>query len=277
MSQPKEPPLEQIHAIRLKDIHISKDNVRHSDPTKDLDELAKSIRRHGLLQPVVLLGEPGKPPYELISGQRRFLAHEQILKTPNIRAVFAGDLSKTEAVVRSLVENLQRLELGYDDTAKAITFLYEKLGKDERKVQKETGLSLRKIRDFILIEARATPQMKTLLKQRKISSADVKRAIRAAQDDLEKAEDLVELIIQHKPTKHQKERIVAYGERHKGFSAERILGDAMKPHIEQNIMISLSEDLLQGLEKAMQSLSMEAEELAVKVLSDWLRGQGFVE
>lgn len=277
MSQPKELPLEQIHAICLKDIRISTDNVRHSDPTKDLDELAASIKQHGLLQPVVLLGEPGKPPYDLISGQRRFLAHQQILKTKTIRAVFAGKLSKTKAVVRSLVENLQRVELDYDDTAEAITYLYENLDKDEYKVQKETGLSIRKIRDFILIKARATPKMKVLLKQNKVSPADVKRAIRAAQDDLKKAEELVELIVQRKPTAHQKRRIVMYGERHKGFSAERILGDAMKPHVEQNIMISLSEDLLQGLEKATVSLSMEAEELAVKVLSDWLRGQGFVE
>ncbi len=277
MNQPKERPLEQIHEIHLKDIHMSEANVRHSDPTKDLAELAKSIRRHGLLQPVVLLGEPGKPPYDLISGQRRFLAHQQILKTQTIRGVFAGKLSKTQAVVRSLVENLQRVELDYDDTAEAITSLYENFDKDEYKVQKETGLSIRKIRDFILIKARATPKMKVLLKQNKVSPADVKRAIRAAQDDLKKAEELVELIVRHKPTTHQKRRIVAYGERNKKLSAERILEDAMKPHIEQNIMISLSEDLLRGLEKATVSLSMEAEELAVKVLSDWLRGQGFVE
>lgn len=277
MNQLKEPPLEQIYEISLKDIRISSNNVRLTDPTKDLDELAASIKLHGLLQPVVLLGEYGKPPYELISGQRRFLAHQQILQAETIRAVFAGNLSKTEAVVRSLVENLQRVELDYDDTAKAVTYLYEKLGKDERKVQKETGLSLRKIRDLILIKARATPRMQELLTQKKVSLADIKRAIRAAQDNLHKAEELLELIIKHKPTAHQKRRIVTYGERNKALSAERILSDAMKPHIEQNIIISLSEDLLQGLEKATESLSIEPEELAVKVLTDWLRVQGFVK
>ena len=104
MNRPKELPLEQIHEIRLEDIHISSDTVRLNDPAKDLDELAASIKQHGLLQPVVLLGEYGKPPYELISGQRRFLAHQQILKAPTIRAVFVGNLPETDAVVRSLVE-----------------------------------------------------------------------------------------------------------------------------------------------------------------------------
>ena len=270
----KEQPLEQIHEIRLKDIEISDDNVRLSDPKRDLDELAASIKKHGLLQPVVLKGEIGNPPYELISGQRRFLAHEQILKAPTIRAVFAGKLSKTDAVVRSLVENMQRLELEYEDTAKAVTYLYQKLG-DEKKVHVETGLSLRKIRDFILIEARATPKMKAMLRAHKVSTADVKRAIRAAQDNLKKAEELVDLIVKHNPTTHQKRRLVMYGEQSKAASATNILSQAMKPHVEQNIMISLPEELRIALTKATKSMAMEPEELAEKVLGDWLRDQGY--
>jgi len=128
----KEKPLEQIHEVDIDDIELSHDNVRLSHATKDLDELAASIKRHGLLQPIVLIGEVGKPPYKLISGQRRFLAHKDILKRDKIRAVFTQRaLSKTQAVVQSLVENLQRVELEYADIAKAVTFLYEKLGKDE--------------------------------------------------------------------------------------------------------------------------------------------------
>ncbi|HCX30141.1 MAG TPA: hypothetical protein DHU55_10285, partial [Blastocatellia bacterium] len=94
-----EEPLEEIHEVPLDEINISHDNVRRSNATKDLDELAASIKTHGLLQPIILIGEFGKPPYELISGQRRYLAHEK-LRRRKIRAVFAAsDLSKTEAVV----------------------------------------------------------------------------------------------------------------------------------------------------------------------------------
>ena len=272
-----EKPLGTIHDVLLSDIKVSDDNVRLSDATRDLDELAASIKRHGLLQPVVLMGEYGRPPYKLISGQRRFLAHKQILKTKTIPAVFVGNLSSTDAVVRSLVENMQRVELEYDDTAKAVTFLYEKFGKDERKVVVETGLSLRKVRDFILIEARATPVMKSLLKKRKATPADIKRAIRAAQDDLAKAEELLELIIKYKPTAHQKRRLVAYGEGHKRASAKDLLEQAMKPHVEENLIITLPDDLREALLKATKSLDMEPDELAAKVLTDWLRNQGFVE
>jgi len=275
MSTTKQQPLGTIYEIPLGELRVSDDNVRHHDPTKDLDELAASIKRHGLLQPVVLNGVYGKPPYELITGQRRFLAHEQILKWPTIHAVFAGTLSESESVVRSLVENLQRVQLGYEDTSKAVTYLYKEYSGDERRVHKETGLSLRKVRDYILIEARATPKIKTLLKSGKISPADVKRAIHAAQDNLKKAEELVDLIIKHKPTTHQKARLVTYGEADKGASAERLLREAMKPHVEQNLIISLPEVLREALIKATSSLSMEPAELAAKVLGDWLRSEGF--
>ena len=274
-SKEAEKKLEQIHDIPLTEITISHDNVRHSDPTKNLEELAASIKKHGLLQPVVLKGEFGHPPYQLITGQRRFLAHLQILHKPSIRAVFAGNLSKTDAVIRSLVENLQRLELRYEDTANAVTYLYEKFGKDERAVQRETGLSLRTVRDFILIEARATPKIKKLLSQRKVSPADVKRAIRAAQDNMKKAEALVDLIIKNKPTAHQKRRLAVVGERQKGASAESIFNEARKPHVEQTIVVSLPEELIDALTKATKSLAIEPEELTVKVLGEWLRAQGF--
>ena len=92
------------------------------------------------------------------------------------------------------------MQLSYEDTAQAVTSLYEEIRWHDRKVHEETGLSLRKVRDFILIEAQATPKMKSALKANKVKPADVKRAIQAAQGDLNKAEDLVELIIEHKPT-----------------------------------------------------------------------------
>ena len=105
--------LGQIYDIRLDDIEISADNVRESRPGTDLEELASSIKLHGLLQPVVLKGVYGSPKYELIGGQRRYLAHQKLGRT-KIRAVFAGsNLSKTDVIIRSLVENLQRVELEY--------------------------------------------------------------------------------------------------------------------------------------------------------------------
>jgi ParB family transcriptional regulator, chromosome partitioning protein len=267
--------LQTIYEIPVKEIEISENNVRESRATTDLDELADSIKLMGLLQPVVLKGEFGKPKYELIGGQRRLLAHQK-LGRKTIPAVFAGkDLTKTDIIIRSLVENLQRVELEYEDTAKAVTYLYRKFDNDEYEVAKHTGLSVRKVRDFVEIEARATPAMKRLLQKRAVSASDVKRAIRAAKDNMDKAEELLDLIIEHKPTAHQKRRLVAYAQQHTSASAKKILTEAMKPAVEQNLVISLPTELIDALKKATKSLKIEADELATQILTEWLENQGF--
>lgn len=266
---------DQIYEIKLGDIEISEQNVRLTHQTKDLDELAASIKKYGLLQPVVLLGDYGEPPYELITGQRRFLAHEKLSKK-TIKSVFAGYLSKQQAMLHSLVENVQRVDLNYADTAKAITDLYKAFKKDERKVQKETGLSLRKVRDYINIEAQASPKMKRKLRDKKVSPADVKRALRAAQGQIEKAEELLNLMEKYNLTKYQKKRIIQYGESHTKASARKIVEEAKRPRVEQKIMISLPEEVRQGLELAATGFSMEAEEIVAEILEKWLSDQGFI-
>ena len=273
--QPTEP-LAQILEIPLTDIEISDDNVRLHNAERDLDQLAESIHLLGLMQPVVLTGEFGKPPYQLISGQRRFMAHERILKAPTIRAVFAGNLSRTESLIRSLVENMQRTEPDYNDTSVAISRLVEVLGSDKA-VSKATGLSLQRVRAHQMIETRASPKMKELLGSKKVSPTDVKRVLQAAQDDIAKAEKLLDLIIEQNPTAHQKRRLIGYGASKPKASAEELFEDALAPHVEQKLVISLSESIRSALGSATKSMEMDAPDLAEKILSEWLLNQGFLK
>ena len=173
--------------------------------------------------------------------------------------------------MRSLVENLQRVELEYVDTAEAITTLYNKFDGDEDRVQKDTGLSIRKIREYVLIEAQASTKMKALIKAGKVSASHVKRALRAAQDNIKKAEELLDLIIKYQPTSHQKRRVVQYGEKDKKATAKSIIDAALKPHIEENIVISLPESVRSGLLLATKKMAMEPEELASQVLRNHLK------
>jgi ParB family chromosome partitioning protein len=265
-----------IYSIRLSDIEVSKLYLRRSHVAKNLDELAASIKRHGLLQPVVLIGEHGAPPYELIAGQRRYLAHER-LKRKTIRAVFAGDIVDEKAILLFLVENLQSLDLNHADTARAITTLYETYGKDERKVQKETGLSLRRIRNYLTTESQASPKMKRLLREKKVKPADVNRALRAAQSSVRKAESLLDLMCEYELTKHQKKRILEFGEKHERASATKIVEEVVRPRVEQSIMVSLPEEVRQGLEQATKELQQEAEEIVTEILQNWLSEQGFID
>ncbi|MCX5645187.1 MAG: ParB/RepB/Spo0J family partition protein [Phycisphaerae bacterium] len=105
---------ERIYEISVNDVKDAARgglNVRRTDRDANVKELAESIERHGLLQPILVRGQPGKPPYDLIAGHRRLAAHK-LLKKKLIKARFKpagyGDF---EAKVDSLVENLHRVEL----------------------------------------------------------------------------------------------------------------------------------------------------------------------
>lgn len=267
---------DKIIPVKVKDIEISPQNVRRTNATQDLDELAASIEKYGLLEPVILRGNSNDPPpFQLIAGQRRLLAHEKLGKD-TIRAVFTGKIKDQEATILSLIENLQSVDLNHADTAKAITALYKKANNNEREVVRETGLSLRKIRDYISIEAQASPKMKSQLRQNKVSPTDVKRALRAAQGNLKKAEQLLELMEQYQLTKHQKRRIVEFSETNPKATAKKIIEEARRPKVEQSILVSLPEDVRKGLERATKNLSKEPEEIVADILHDWLANQGFI-
>ena len=82
---------------------------RHFDETA-LDELAASIRHHGLLQPILVRPVPGATDsYEIIAGERRWRAAQKaaLHDVP----VIVQTLSDTQALEIALVENLQRQDL----------------------------------------------------------------------------------------------------------------------------------------------------------------------
>ena len=266
---------DEIHPIQVKDIkRVSECNVRVTDRKVGIEDLVESIKKYGLLQPVVLRGSYGNPPYELIVGQRRFLAHKE-MGAETIKAVFAKDLDDWKAKLLSLGENMQRVELNHADKAKAITELYIHFKKDERRVAKELGLNIRTVRDYIKIEERATPKAKALLKKGNVTKADLKRVIDAAQGDDKTADDLLDKM----PTlsKYEKQRVVEYGKGHKGASADVIIKEGTKQRRERTIILNLTEETCEAIEKAERVLSMDRESIAEKALSDWLTRNGFLK
>jgi len=140
----------QTVEIPATEIRVSPQNTRQDlqSGTEDtsLDDLAESIRELGLLQPVTVMdGHGGK--YELIAGQRRFLACQKIGMN-TITAIVRDDLDATDATVISLVENVHRADMSPIDKARAYQGIYDKYGDYER-VARETGVSAPTIRRYM--------------------------------------------------------------------------------------------------------------------------------
>lgn len=264
-----------IREIPLDEIKVGDSNVRCTQKDKDLSELAASIKKHGLLQPVVLRGGYGNPPYELIVGQRRYLAHEKLQKR-TIRATFAGKLTDVQASIRSLAENMHRLELNHADAAKAVTRLYKEFGRDERKVVAETGMSLQRVRQYVDIHERASHTMKRKLRSGQVQPVDVQRVLNAAGGNIAKADSLLEKMKKYELTVHQKKHMVECGQAHPGWSAETVIKQARRQRVERTISVRLSDAARTGLQKASEVLAMSPDEVASQALEQWLSRQGFL-
>lgn len=87
--------------------------------TEGLDELAESIRRHGILQPLSVRRKGGV--YELIAGERRLRAASQAGLT-DIPCIIMN-MDDREASLAALVENLQRRDLDFIEEAQGIARL----------------------------------------------------------------------------------------------------------------------------------------------------------
>ena len=86
-----------------------------------LDELADSIRQHGILQPLSVRRVGNQ--YELVSGERRLRAAE-LAGVTDIPCILMS-MDEKESCLAALVENLQRQDLNYVEEAQGIRRLLE--------------------------------------------------------------------------------------------------------------------------------------------------------
>jgi len=102
-------------------------------------DLAKSIERDGLLQPIVVMEYDGDPgySYQLVCGFCRTMAFN-ILKRLQIPATVHPFMDEREARILNLTENLQRQDLNIDQEARALIPLM-KDGLTEQQIMKRIG------------------------------------------------------------------------------------------------------------------------------------------
>jgi ParB/RepB/Spo0J family partition protein len=104
------------------------------DPEK-VRELAESIRESGLLQPVIL--RPSNGRYEMVAGDRRYLAHK-LLDMKKIKAI-VKELDDRETVIVRGIENLQRENLTPSEEARTYLALKNEGGLSTNQIAKKTG------------------------------------------------------------------------------------------------------------------------------------------
>ena len=100
---------EQANLISIKKIHLANLQVRKKFNQESLEQLSKSIKNNGLVQPIILRKSKKNEDFELIAGERRLRA-ARILKLDKIPSIVIN-VDDKKAFEIGLVENLQRDDL----------------------------------------------------------------------------------------------------------------------------------------------------------------------
>ncbi len=262
-------PLEQIISFD----NCSRCNSKSPNSQANLHELADSIKQNGLMQPVVLKGTYGHPPYDVVVGQRRFMAH-QLLGATTIKASFTGQISDIDALTLSLSENLLRQELNRSDIMDAVTKLYVHYNYDKQKVKEKLGLSIKAITGYIKIQTQATAKLKNLIRSGTISWADATRAIEASQGDVAKADVLIDEIV--KLTSYEKTRFVNFAQANPQATVRDIVKSAVTPKHEERLILNLSFKIAKALKLANEHLQIDKEMIALDSLITWLKTNDYL-
>lgn len=124
--------------LKLDELEANKSQPRTEFSDEALKELADSIAKHGIIQPIVVKPlSSGK--YKIIAGERRYRASKMagLKEVP----VIIKDISDAEIMELALVENLQREDLSALEEAKGYKALMDSYGMTQAEVAETVGKS----------------------------------------------------------------------------------------------------------------------------------------
>lgn len=102
-----------------------------------LEELADSIREHGVIEPIIVRPVGGR--YEIVAGERRHRAAG--LAGQETIPVRIMDLNTEQAAFITAIENLQREDLDIEDEARQFAYLLEVTGMSQRRLAGQLGVN----------------------------------------------------------------------------------------------------------------------------------------
>ncbi|MDO8558331.1 MAG: ParB/RepB/Spo0J family partition protein [bacterium] len=137
---------ESVFYIEVEKIHPNSQQPRRDFDEESLKDLAESIRRHGIIQPLIVTKHEHQTPrgqevfYELVAGERRLRA-SKLSGLRHVPVIIRGVTEEQQKLEVALVENLQRHDLGALEEARAFRKLMDTFGLTQQEVSLRVGKS----------------------------------------------------------------------------------------------------------------------------------------
>lgn len=169
-----------------------------------LDELAGSIREHGVIQPLIVTRNVGEKPYQIVAGERRWRAARAagLSSVP----VLIRELTSMEALEIALVENVQRADLNPIEEGLAYRQLVDEFGLTQEQVAGRVGKSRSAVANTLRL-LDAPEEIRAAVVQGTISAGHARALLAAGDRSLQL--DLFKRVVEAGLNVRQTERLVA--------------------------------------------------------------------
>ncbi len=221
--------MELTNKLPISDLYPNKFQPRKIFDEDNLNDLKKSINERGIIQPIIVRKSDENSKYEIIAGERRWLAAQKAgLHEVPVVITEADDLKSLEFAI---VENVQRNDLNPLEEAQGYQRLINDFSYDQEKVSKFIGKSRSYITNCLRILTLPSDVL-DLIQSKKLSSGHAKILV-----GLENASFVAQKIIEKKLSVRQSENFVKIFKRKKGSYIKR-----SDPNI-QNLEKSISDKI----------------------------------
>ena len=202
-SKEEQQPDEQVVELEISEIRPNPYQPRKTFNEEALEELAKSIKKSGVFQPIIVRKSSVKG-YEIIAGERRYRASKLAKKT-EIPAIIR-EFNEEQMMEVAVLENLQREDLTPLEEAEAYNTLMEKLNLTQTQVSERLGKSRPYIANYLRLLG-LPGKVKLMLQDGSLSMGQA-RTLLAVKDE-QKLIELAEKTVKESLTVRQLEQLVA--------------------------------------------------------------------
>lgn len=228
---------ETVRKVKLIQIRPNPYQPRRSFDSAALSELAASIKKSGVFQPVILRqADPALERYELITGERRFRA-SKLAGATTIPAI-VRNMSDEQMMEVAVLENLQREDLTPLEEAQAYQMLMDKLSLTQAQVAARLGKSRPYIANYLRLLG-LPPAIKELLNDGQLSMGQARTML--GLKDKSKLSSLARRVIDQGLTVRQLEEVVAQlnGKQKKGQLQLRAISHFIYERLNHNFRANL--------------------------------------
>lgn len=222
------------NTLPLSEIVPNKDQPRKTFDEAALDELAYSIRQHGILQPL-LVRPIATGGYQLVAGERRWRASKRagLKEVP----VVVKELSDTETMEIAIIENLQREDLNPIEEAEGLQALIDKCGFTQEQVAVSVGKSRPAIANSLRL-LKLPLEVRDMAKNGEISAGHARALL--AFDNEALIYEAAQNIVKNKMTVRDIERLAKISEKNSTVSVKH---SKRRDSFYDEVELSLSETL----------------------------------